>query len=256
MVRVPNGWKINLAAAVGLLLIAAGCWHYCEQSQICAYPARHLGHTLILDAGHGGEDGGAVSVTGTKESQLNLEIALKAEQMCGFYGIPTYMLRDSDASLKDPKAKTLAEMKRTDLKNRVKQIEEIPGGVLISIHQNFYSGSKNKGAQVFFAPTPESEQWAIHTQELLKQNLNPENKRSYKQIPKSIYLMNHISCPAILLECGFISNSEEAAQLEDETYQARIAATMLSSYMTYSFYGTEVPTNESENHVLLHGMRQ
>lgn len=240
MVRVANGWKVSLAAAVGLLLILAGCWRYSEQSPVCAYPARHQGHTLILDAGHGGEDGGTVSVTGTKESQLNLEIALRVEQMCGFYGVPSHMLRDSDASLKDPDAETLAEMKRTDLKNRVKQIDGIPNGVLISIHQNYFSGSKNHGAQVFFAPTPDSEQWGAYTQELLKTNLNPENHRASKQIPKSIYLMNHISCPAILVECGFVSNPEEAAMLEDEGYQARIAATMLSSYMTYSFYGTEV----------------
>ncbi len=240
MVRVPTGWKINLAAVCVLIVIGAGCWRYCEQSQLCVYPDSRQGTPLILDAGHGGEDGGAVSVTGTKESQLNLEIALKADQMCGFYGIPSHMLRDTDVSLKDPKATTLSEMKRSDLKNRVKQIEQVPDGVLISIHQNYYAGANNQGAQVFFAPTLESERWAGQMQNLLKQNLNPENRREIKQIPKSIYLMNHISCPAILIECGFLSSPEEAAKLEDESYQRRIAATMLSSYMTYSFYGTEV----------------
>lgn len=255
MMRVPNSWKVNLIAAGVLLLIVAGCWHYCDQQQVFAYPAIRQEHTLILDAGHGGEDGGAVSITGTKESQINLEIALKAEQMCGFYGIPTNMLRSDDVSLKDSTAETLAEMKRTDLKNRVRQIEETPNGVLISIHQNFYSGSKNQGAQVFFAPTSESEAWSVHTQELLRSNLNPENKRKNKPIPGSIYLMNHISCPAILIECGFISSPEEAKKLEDKIYQAKIAATMLSSYMTYSFDGTEVQTNESKNIILLHGMR-
>lgn len=256
MVRVPMGWKINLLAACSLLLIAAGCWRYCGQRQAIAHPAKYQERTLILDAGHGGEDGGAVSVTGKKESQLNLEIALKAEQMCGFYGIPINMTRDSDASLKDPSAETLAEMKRTDLKNRVKQIEATPNGVLISIHQNYYSGSHNQGAQVFFAPTPGSEAWSIHTQDLLCANLNPNNTRKNKQIPNAIYLMNHISCPAILIECGFISSPEEAEKLEDDDYQARIAATMLSSYMTYSFDGTEVQTNESKNSILLHGVRQ
>lgn len=256
MVRIPVDWKVNLICAGALLLIVAGCWHYCEQRQAVLYPALRQEHTLILDAGHGGEDGGAVSVTGTKESQLNLEIALKADQMCGFYGIPTNLIRNNDASLKDSTAKTLAEMKRTDLNNRVERIEETLNGVLISIHQNYYSGSKNQGAQVFFAPTPESEAWSIHTQELLRSNLNPENKRKNKQIPKSIYLMNHISCPAILIECGFISSPEEAAQLEDQSYQTRIAATMLSSYMTYSFYEAEGQTNESKDTILLHGMRK
>lgn len=256
MVRAPVGWKVNLAAACGLLLVVVGCWHYCEQRQAVSRPIRYQEHTLILDAGHGGEDGGAVSVTGTKESQLNLAIALKADEMCGFYGIPTNMIRDRDVSLKDPTSETLADMKRTDLNHRVKRIEETPNGVLISIHQNYYSGSKNQGAQVFYAPTPESEAWSIHTQQLLTANLNPENHRKNKPIPKSIYLMNHISCPAILIECGFLSSPEEAAMLEDKNYQGRIAATMLSSYMTYSFYGTEEQTNESKNSILLHGMRK
>lgn len=256
MVKIPAGWKVIFAAVCGAMLIAAGYWHYCQQSQECAYPSKYQGQTLIIDAGHGGEDGGAVSVTGTTESNLNLEIALKADQMCGFFGIQSCMMRNTDASLKDPKAETLAEMKRTDLKNRVKQIEERPDGVLISIHQNYFSSSKNRGAQVFFAPTQESEQWAAYTQQLLKQNLCPENHREHKQIPKSIYLMNHISRPAILIECGFISNPQEAALLEDDVYQAKIAATMLSSYMTYSFYGVEVQSNEIENPILLHGVRK
>lgn len=256
MVRVPMGWKVNLLAGCSLLLIAVGCLRYCEERQVVAYPAKHQERTLILDAGHGGEDGGAESVTGKKESLLNLGIALKSEQMCGFFGIPTNMIRDSDVSLKDSSAETLAEMKRTDLKNRVKRIEETPNGVLVSIHQNYYSGSKSQGAQVFYAPTQGSESWSIHTQELLCANLNSENHRKNKQIPKSIYLMNHISCPAILIECGFISSPEEAKKLEDEDYQARIAATILSSYMTYSFDGTEVQTNESKNAILLHRMRK
>lgn len=229
-----NSLEMNL---IVLLFMAAFCislFPWTGESATCFQPQRYEARVLILDAGHGGEDGGAVSVTGTPESQINLAIALKMQQLCGLFGVDVIMTREEDVSLKDADADTLAKMKRTDLQNRVKLIESTENAVLISIHQNYFTGS-NHGSQVFFAPTSGSDEWAEYCQQLLVSQLDPTNHRLSKQITSNIYLMNHISCPAILVECGFLSDGEEARKLEDGAYQTKIALTILNSYMTYPF---------------------
>lgn len=230
-----NDLRLNL---IILLLLAGLCltffpWY--ESSTVCFQPQRFGQHVLILDAGHGGEDGGAVSVTGTPESRINLAIVLKMQQLCGFFGVDTVLIREEDVSLRDSSASTLAQMKRTDLKNRVALIESVDHAVLISIHQNYFSGAANRGAQVFYAPTEGSEAWGAYCQQLMVTALNPDNHRLSKQITEDIYLMNHISCPAILVECGFLSNPEEANALEDSAYQTKIAVAVLNSYLTFNF---------------------
>lgn len=230
-----NGIRFNLMILLILVGLCLTMIRWFPASSTCFQPQRFAQRVLILDAGHGGEDGGAVSVTGTPESQINLAIVLKMQQLCGLFGIDAVLIREDDVSLKDNGATTLAEMKRTDLQNRVKLIESTEQAVLISIHQNFFSGASNHGAQVFYAPTENSEAWGIYCQQLMVQALDPDNHRLSKQITDDIYLMNHITCPAILVECGFISNGEEAARLEDSDYQAKIAITVLNSYMTYTF---------------------
>ena len=187
---------------------------------------------LILDAGHGGEDGGAVSVTGVPESQINLEIVRKLRDMLAFYGTDPVLLREEDISLHDESAATLREKKRSDLKNRVAAIEAQKGAVLISIHQNTYPSGQYKGAQVFYAPTKGSQNMAEHVQSAIRGQLQPENERAAKQIPDSVYLMNHITCPAILVECGFLTNPQEEALLRDEDYQRQLAAVLTGAWLT------------------------
>lgn len=186
---------------------------------------------LILDAGHGGEDGGAVSLTGTPESQINLAITLKLRDILGLYGVDPVLLREEDISLHDEKADTLREKKRSDLKNRVTAIEEVEGGTLISIHQNTYPGSRYHGAHVFYAPTEGSQPLAEHFQNSIKTALQPDNKRAVKQIPDTVYIMNHVTCPAILIECGFLTNPEEEAMLRDEDYQRKLSAIIAAAWL-------------------------
>lgn len=188
---------------------------------------------LMLDAGHGGEDGGAVAISGTPESQLNLAIALKTDLLCGLYGIPTKMTRSADVSLADESASTLRQKKRSDLMNRVKMVNETENVILISIHQNQYTSSRSKGAQVFFHDDELSHSWAANTQETFRLALEPSNQRKATLIPKTVYLMNHVECPAILVECGFLSNPEENALLEKEEYQTRIAGVLIASYLSF-----------------------
>lgn len=187
---------------------------------------------LILDAGHGGEDGGAVSITGVPESQINLAIVLKLRDVLGLYGVDPVVLRETDVSLHDDSANTLREKKRSDLKNRVAAIEEVEGGTLLSIHQNTYPGSRYHGAHVFYAPTEGSQSLAEHFQSSIKAALQPDNERAVKRIPDTVYIMNHITCPAVLIECGFLTNPEEEALLRDEDYQRKLSAVVAAAWLT------------------------
>ncbi|MCD7843419.1 MAG: N-acetylmuramoyl-L-alanine amidase [Clostridiales bacterium] len=195
----------------------------------CRFPAQ----TLVIDAGHGGEDGGAVALSGTAESSINLAIALKMDQLCGLYGVQTKLVRTENISLADADAATLREKKHTDLLNRVELIENTENAVLLSIHQNNYTSASSHGAQVFYRADTESQQWAVQLQELLRQSLDPDNTRQATEIPDAVYLMNHISCRAVLVECGFLSNPEENVLLETDGYQTRIAAALTASYLLY-----------------------
>ena len=106
------------------------------------------------------------------------------------------------------------------------------GGTLLSIHQNTYPGSRYHGAHVFYAPTEGSQELAEHFQNSIKAALQPENERAVKRIPDTVYIMNHVTCPAILIECGFLTNPEEEAMLRDEDYQRKLSAVIAAAWLT------------------------
>ena len=187
--------------------------------------------TLILDAGHGGEDGGASSASGQKESDINLGIVLKLESLMAFLGTETVLTRSEDISIHDDGCDTLREKKVSDLKNRVSLIQNTPNAMVISVHQNTFTDSRYQGAQVFYDVGEVSSQWGTYTQELLCNTLDPNNDRKAALIPDHVYLFAHIDCPAILIECGFLSNGEEASLLLTDTYQRKIAMTLAGAYL-------------------------
>lgn len=187
---------------------------------------------LVLDAGHGGEDGGAVSITGVPESRINLSIVLSLRDVLGLYGVDPILLREEDISLHTGDANTLREKKRSDLKNRTAAIEAVEGGTLISIHQNTYPGSRYHGTHVFYAPTDGSQALADHVQNSIKTALQPDNERAVKQIPDTVYIMNHITCPGILIECGFLTNPAEEAMLRNPDYQRKLSAVIAAAWLT------------------------
>lgn len=199
----------------------------------CSELNKYGSGTVVIDAGHGGEDGGAVSISGAIESQINLSIAQRLDQIMGLYGIKTLMLRDSDISLHSSDAKTIREKKVSDLHNRVEIIESLVDPVVISIHQNTYSNKKYHGAQVFYANGNLSLPFADITQKSLCESLDPNNMRKPTPVPNTVYLMNHITCKAILVECGFLSNPQEDALLQTSEYQSKLAAVLTSAYMKH-----------------------
>lgn len=189
--------------------------------------------TVVIDAGHGGEDGGAVSASGAIESQLNLSIAKRLDQLFGLYGVNSMLLRDSDVSLHSSDAQTIREKKVSDLHNRVKMINSLDTPIVISIHQNTFPDKKYHGAQVFYANGDLSLPFAQITQEVLRKALDPENTRKPTAVPSTVYIMNHISCKAILVECGFLSNPEEDILLQSAEYQRKLAVSLAGAYFQY-----------------------
>ena len=177
---------------------------------------------IIIDAGHGGVDGGATSCTGVLESQFNLEIALRLEDLCHLLGMDTRMIRKTDCSVYTT-GNTIAQKKVSDLKERVRVVNETKNSILISIHQNHFTDGKYHGAQVFYAPTEGSQQLAQNLQSAL---VNSVNKGSNRQIRKAdgVYLMQHIQWPGVLIECGFLSNPQEEYLLRSADYQKKLCA--------------------------------
>lgn len=182
---------------------------------------------IVVDAGHGGVDGGATSCTGVLESKINLEIALRVNDMLHLMGINTKMIRTMDISVYT-KGESIAAKKVSDLKNRVNTVNDTENAMLISIHQNHFTDSKYRGAQVFYSANDSSDQWAKHIQTAMIENLNPNSKRGIKKAD-GIYLLQNVDCPAVLVECGFLSNPEEEALLRNSDYQKKLSAVMAAT---------------------------
>lgn len=190
-------------------------------------------HCIIIDAGHGGVDGGATSCTGALESTYNLEISLRLNDLFHLLGYDTKMIRTTDISVYT-KGETIAQKKVSDLKERVRIVNETENGLLISIHQNNFSDSRYSGAQVFYGGIAESEQLAKQLQAAFVDTINPNSKRMSKK-SDGIYLMEHIDKIGVLIECGFLSNAEEEARLRDAEYQKQLCsviATTVSGFLS------------------------
>lgn len=188
-------------------------------------------HCIILDAGHGGVDGGATSCTGKLESGYNLEIALRMNDLLHFLGWETNMIRTTDSSVYT-KGETIAQKKISDLKERVRICNETENAVLISIHQNNFTDSRYSGAQVFYPSTKGSEELAKRLQDAFKFTLNPGSNRQIKKAD-GIYLMEHIACMGVLIECGFLSNAEEEAKLRSDDYQKQLCCVIAATVTNF-----------------------
>ena len=190
-------------------------------------------HCIVIDPGHGGEDGGAVSRSGYPESGMNLEISLRLKDLLNLMGYQTKMIRTTDISVYT-KGESLSQKKASDLKERVRCINETEGALLLSIHQNHFPDDSYSGAQVFYAGTEGSEELAKQLQSMLVSELNPGSSRRAKK-SSGVYLMEHIQCPGVLIECGFLSNAAEEARLRDPDYQKKLCgviAAVTSGYLS------------------------
>lgn len=184
-------------------------------------------HTIIIDAGHGGEDGGATSCTGYLESAINLEIALRMDDMMHLLGYNTAMIRTTDTAI-HTKGNTISARKASDLKERAKLANNTENAILISIHQNYFSDDRYSGAQVFYPSAGDSEALGKQLQTNLVRTLNPNSKRLAKKA-SGVYLLEHIECTGVLVECGFLSNPEEEQKLRSDYYQKQLCAVIAAT---------------------------
>ena len=182
---------------------------------------------ILIDAGHGGVDGGASSVAGIPESRYNLEISLRLEDLFHLLGYETAMIRREDVSIYT-KGETIAQKKISDLKERVRIANERPNCLLLSIHQNHFPDPRYSGAQVFYPKTQGSKELAARLQTALCTTLDPSNHRQAKQ-SSGVYLMDRITCTGVLIECGFLSNPAEEAKLRSAGYQQKLCAVIATT---------------------------
>lgn len=186
---------------------------------------------FIIDAGHGGIDGGAVSCTGAYESHINLEISVRLNDLLNLLGYDTKMIRTEDISIYT-NGQTIAGKKASDLKERVRIVNETNNGILLSIHQNHYSDSYYSGAQIFYPPTAGSMELAKSLQNAFVNTINPGSNRKAKPA-EGLYLMKHIQKIGVLIECGFLSNYEEENKLRQAAYQKKICCIIASVCSKY-----------------------
>lgn len=176
--------------------------------------------TVVVDAGHGGNDPGKVGVSGTLEKDINLSIALKLKTELEKKGIKVILTRESDVSLAIEGA---TNKKTSDMNKRIEITNSARADLLVSVHQNSFTDPKVKGAQVFYYKnSKESEDIAVTVQTELVNSLDKDNKRKAKA-NNDYYVLRKSTCPAIIVECGFLSNYEEEAKLVSEEYQQDIA---------------------------------
>lgn len=210
--------------------------------------------TLVIDPGHGGADGGAVSDSGAKESEINLAIALKIRDLAGFFGVDTIMTRQSEEIPYPESAGTIREKKVYDQNSRVDLVNSTENAILISVHQNNYPDASPSGGQIFYTENNCSIVLAGNIQEVFASAISPESTRAASVIGDDIYLFQKIDCPAVLVECGFMSNPGDFALLSTESYRSKLALVIISGYMQSeddinSYYGG---TNESKDSILLY----
>lgn len=195
---------------------------------------------LVIDPGHGGDDGGAVSPDGLLEADLNLAICKRLNSLANLCGVRTVMTREGPEIDYPADANTIAARKVADQKQRVALICTVPNAVLISVHQNQFPTAQPHGAQVLYAATKDSAEFGKMLQDRLVSLLDAQNRRVAAPISEDIYLMKNISCPAVLIECGFLSNPEDCSRLQSSGYQTQLSMTILSSYLLYFQNGCQL----------------
>ena len=242
--------KINAVPGVigAILLICIVCgavsmlfWFYADRRSVTVSEnmtaPKYSAPVVVIDAGHGGIDGGAVGADGTLEKEINLAVAKRLEAICCLTGVECVMTREEDSLLADESMKRFRKM--TDLKNRlevVKRLEsEGKSPILISIHMNNFSSPEYSGLQVWYSPNSErSAVLANCLQDYAKNYIDSANNRKVKKAGSAIYMLDRVTSPAVLVECGFLSNTAEREMLKSEAYQTKLAVVIYSAVCEYS----------------------
>lgn len=221
--------KVFVLVAIGLIILIS-VYSTFQGNMEPVNAASPYSRTLVIDPGHGGVDGGAIAIDGSRESDINLSIATKLDALARLCGINTLMTRVSDSSSAD----MTQYSEHRDLVHRTEIANSKENAILISIHQNCYPTSQPKGAQVMHADDEQSKTLAWLMQSNLTTCLDPENRRLAEPAPKRLYITSNVNCPAVLVECGFMSNFSDIEKLKDNDYQSSVALVLLASYIQFT----------------------
>ncbi len=185
---------------------------------------------FVLDAGHGGMDGGCSTADGVPEKGINLNIMLNLRDLLEVSGYTVHVTRDTDRSIHDKGIEGIANQKSSDMDNRLALLNQYDNAICLSIHQNQFTDPQYSGAQMFYADTnSESESLAQMLQSQFQMMLQPDNSREIKLCGKELFLCYYCENPMVMVECGFLSNPEEAALLKTEDYQKQVAFTIYAA---------------------------
>ena len=231
------GKKSIIAIITAFLIILSAMLYLTFMANFSAAEASSMPitqKTVIVDAGHGGDDGGAIGIDGTVEKDINLDIALKLEKILKFYGFNVIMTRTQDVMTCDDGLDSLRKRKISDIHNRFELMRKNPDAIFISVHQNKFEDSSQHGTQVFYSGNDErSKELAEAIQTSVTLTLQRKNDRVVKKSGSGIYLLYHAKIPAGLVECGFISNSDEVKKLKDESYRMKLAILIADGLLKY-----------------------
>ncbi|CDA19854.1 cell wall hydrolase/autolysin [Ruminococcus sp. CAG:488] len=234
---MKNGKKSIIAIITAFLIILSAMLYLTFMANFSAAEASSMPitqKTVIVDAGHGGDDGGAIGIDGTVEKDINLDIALKLEKILKFYGFNVIMTRTQDVMTCDDGLDSLRKRKISDIHNRFELMRKNPDAIFISVHQNKFEDSSQHGTQVFYSGNDErSKELAEAIQTSVTLTLQRKNDRVVKKSGSGIYLLYHAKIPAVLVECGFISNSDEVKKLKDESYRMKLAILIADGLLKY-----------------------
>lgn len=218
------------------LVCAAGVWQTIRTGRPVGlahvFGSKDTAPTLVLDAGHGGFDGGAVGANGTTEQHINLCITRGVRDLAGLFGIPSVLTRDDEEALDYKPGRAVRENKVADIKAREAACAQVANPVFISIHLNKFEQAQYFGAQVFYSKNnAQGKPLAESIQASLIEGIQNGNTRVAKQAADTIYLMKKLDCPALVVECGFLSNPAEEARLGQTDYQTQLAVCIVSGYL-------------------------
>lgn len=218
-------FKRKIYIVLSLLFCAVIALVTANSNALSPVSAKHYAKPqIILDAGHGGIDGGAVAKDGTVEKDINLSISQALERMLKSSGFEVIMTRSADISTDDSTAENNKFHKKGDLQNRLALMDKYPDSLFVSIHLNKFTTSAASGSQVFYSGnTEQSKQLGEYIQSSIIKLLQPANTRVNKKATSSTYILYNATVPAVLVECGFLSNGAELENLKNEEYQQKMA---------------------------------
>ena len=214
--------NFNLLPPLLFLLIFTTVFFLHKSEAISSFSVKNR-FCVVLDAGHGSPDGGAVGINGTPEKDINLDVVLKLRQILENRGMKVILTREGDSGIFDSNAETIHEKKVSDMKRRLDIINNSNADLFISVHMNSFTDTTSNGLHVFYSRNhPQAEETAIRIQKKIS-SLTGAKTHAVKTASESLYLMKNPVPPSVLVECGFISNPEEEKLLNDENYRAKIA---------------------------------